>query len=506
MPFEAFGLPFDQWLDFRFGHFDTPDSQIDGIWWDIGLAEDTYAIYDSRLLPRLQLEGLEEWHRQGIDWVGELVAECHRRGLEAFWNNRVCPVDFSPTHRWSGPRLPHDHPSRLNPIKQEHPDWTVPCWWPHGLWNLAVPEVRERKVEILRELLERYDLDGLQLDFARHTPCLPPGQEWENRDHATAFVRMVRLMTLDVERRTGRPILLAARVGETIEGNRLDGFDVARWAEDGLVDIFSPGGRTTTIDLAGFKRIVSGRPIKLCAPFDGHHTTDGYHFPPEEYHRGVFDNFWRQGADFVSLFNWACAEPGFYDRVGLPGTMKCPSHTQATVEVGSLRTMAGKDRIYTVERRGGYPWAGNFVYRNDERSLPLGLRDESQPVDLPLFVYDDLAQDEVISRILVQVVLRGAADDGSLEASLNGVALEEIRRDPEWTDSQVYGEQPQPNSGAHGVYERGTLGRQLMLIEFDVNRPASPSAQSAFVVGENRVTLTGAAACVEKVEAHVFYG
>ena len=99
-------------------------------------------------------------------------------------------------------------------------------WWPHGLWNLAVEGVRRDKVDTLRHLAETYPLDGFQLDFSRHVPCLPPGRQWELRDHVTQFVRAVREMTLDVARRRGRPILLAARVPRSLQGCRVDGFDV----------------------------------------------------------------------------------------------------------------------------------------------------------------------------------------------------------------------------------------------------------------------------------------
>jgi hypothetical protein len=500
MPFPAFGLPFDQWMKLRFQHCDRPDSQIDGIWWDIGLAEDTYALYDSALLPKLQLEGLDEWWRQGIDWVGEIVDECHRRGIEAFWNNRVCPVDFPQPMRWSDARVPHEHPSRINPVKKAHPDWTVPCWWPQGLWNLAVPEVRQRKVAILRELLERYPLDGIQLDFARHTPCLPPDREWEHREHATAFVRMVRLMMLDLEERSGRPLLLAARVGETVEGNRLDGFDIEAWITEGLVDILSPGGRTTTIDFDAFDRLRAGRPVKLCAPFDGHHTTDGYHFPPMAYYRGVFRNFWQQGADFVSLFNWACADPEAYHEAGLSGLMDCPSHSQAVTEVGGPAAMADKDRMYVVERRGGYPWAGNFVYRNDDRPLPHDLTANRDVLELPLRIEDDLAHDNSADQITVRLVLLHAPEDTDIDVRLNGHRLTELRRDPAWTDGQIYGDKPQPSAGARGIYESNALAQPLLMIEF-ATEPV------AFVRGINRVAVgSNAAVRIEKAEVWVTTG
>lgn len=497
MPMEALGIDFEEWLAFRFQHCDRPESQIDGVWWDIGFAEDTYAVHESQLLPRIAQPGLQRWWDQGIDWVQRIVEECHQRGLEAFWSNRVCPVDFSP----SGPaQMPHDDPRRRNPLKQQHPDWTVPCWWPQGLWNLANPEVRDRKVAILREILERYPLDGVQLDFARHTPCLPPGREWELRDQATAFVRSVREMMLDVEHTTGRPRLLVVRVGETVEGNHRDGFEVENWVADRLVDILNLGGRTTTVDVAPFRELADSTPVGLCASFDGHHTTDGYHFPTNAYLRGVFTNFLHQGVDFVSLFNWACAPPEWYDRLGLPSMMKCPQHSLATREVGCLESMARKDRSYTVERRGGYPWAQNFLYRNDARPLPSALPSAGAALHVPLYVYEDFSSEPADWGAVVRLVLRTDAPCPRIDLALNGHALSEVGRADKWQDGQIYGDHPQPSSGAHKVYERGFPDQRLLMIEF-------VPLVSDFVPGENCFSVACAehgehAVALEKAEAH----
>jgi len=500
MPFEAMRLPIEQWLDLRFRNIDHSNSQIDGVWWDIGLAEDTYACYESRILPRLRLDGFDDWCAQGVDWPCELVRACHSRGLEVFWSNRVCPVDFpQPMH--IGLRLPHDDPSRANPIKQAHPDWIVPCWWPQGLWNLAVPAVRERKTAILRELLERYELDGIQLDFARHTPCLPVGREWELRDHATAFVAMVRQMMLDIEETTGRPRLLAVRVGETVEGNHRDGFEVERWTAEGLVDILTLGGRTTTIDIAAFRQITRDLPVRLCACFDGHHTTDGYYFPDMAYYRAVFRNFHLQGVDTISLFNWACSPPEAYDAFGLPGMMKCASHTEATRCAGELDTLTG-DRAYTVERRGGYPWAQNFVYRNDDRPLPCQI-----PCELPLTVADDLAGDGAISAILLRIILRKIDPAATVTVQLNGKTLGETRRDPTWKDGQIYGDKPQPSAGAARIYAAGDPEQQLLLVEFAVPPACCRSGINQVAVSiPNSPDASETAPVVEKAELDVHFG
>ena len=294
----------ETWLRFAFNHADTPGTQIDSIWWDVGLSEDTYAIYDSRVLPRIQFPPLDKYAAQGIDWVGELVKGCRARGLETFWNARLSEVDMP--QPWTE-RCGHTDPRRHNPVKAAHPDWVVPCWWWLGLWNLAAPGLRRHKVNVLRELAERYEFDGFSLDFARHIPCLPIGRQWRLRHHATAFVREVREMLLDAARVKGRPILLAAKVPENLGGCRIDGFDVARWVEEGLVDILVLGSRTTTVDVASFRQLTQGTPVKICPIFDRHHTTDGYYDAPIEYLRGVYGNWWAQGADSVATFNWPCA-------------------------------------------------------------------------------------------------------------------------------------------------------------------------------------------------------
>ena len=92
-PQDVIGTDFRDWIAFRFHHADMTGNQIDGIWWDITNNEDTYALHPSDSRPILRHPGLENWRSQGIDWVGSLVEECRRRGLETFWSTRISEVD-----------------------------------------------------------------------------------------------------------------------------------------------------------------------------------------------------------------------------------------------------------------------------------------------------------------------------------------------------------------------------------------------------------------------------
>jgi hypothetical protein len=464
MPVEVLGMDIGEWTKFRFGLIDMNGCQVDSVLWDVGMGSDSYSVWFDNGMPPEDFPGLDKWRKQGVDFPETLVAESHKRGLEAFWNERISEIDLPHPYQ-SG--CPFDSPLRENHLKKAHPDWTVKCWWPHGLWNLASAGLREHKVKMLSKLIERYDFDGIQLDFARHTPCLPPGKEWENREHATEFVRMVRRMLLKMEDKRGGPLLLAVRVAENIPGCNADGFDVEKWAGEELVDIFTLGGRTAEVDIASFKKITAGKNIKLCPQFDGHHTNDGYYFPPTEYFRGVFSNWLEQGADSVGVFNWTCAPAAMYDALGLPPDMKCKSQETALFEAGSLEGMASGSKIYAAERSGYYPWAGNYTYKNEIRPLPLNASclGESS-VEFPVSIYGNFSEKDY--RGTLDIICWNLLAEEMAAAELNGKALKLKNIDGNWSDPQIYCDKPQVTAGAWKAFPIAPEYK-LMKMSFDFN-------------------------------------
>lgn len=494
------GLDFDRWIDYRFSYADQAGTQIDALWWDLGRLGNV--VYPSKLLNSFDShEGFKRWRDQGIDLVGRLVAETKRRNLECFWHHRVSEVDLSRDGKGAAWK---DAP---DPLKQAHPDWTLKCWWPHGLWDFSVPDVRRITVESLREVAEQYDFDGIQLDFARHVPCLPLGRQWELRHHVTELVRSVRRMLLEVEHKRGRPFLLAAKVPRNLKGCRIDGFDVEAWAAENLVDIFTLGSRSMEVDIAAFRRLTSGRHIKLQPCFDDHHTTDGYRYAPIEVLRGVFGNWWQQGADSVCTFNWSNAPPEvqreFCDDY-LPGP---PSHQQAYQEIGSADALRLNDKVFAVERRGGYPWAEGYFNRNDDAPLPANLARDGQPTELRVSISDDLPSSAGrVKSVLLRAVLFGASDDESVEVAFNGDALPPVARDPEWKDAQIFSPRPQPASGGSGQYKVNPRQR-LLRLDFAVDPRACRQGENSVRIrlsGPPQESAAGQVA-LEKLEVHLTY-
>ena len=483
---------FEPFRDAVFSYVDEPGSQIDAIWWDIG-GNATGVVYPSQVVPATAAPALvRQWLREGVDWIQELVRETHRRKLECFWNHRISEVDILPEG---------GHAKQPDPLKREHPDWVLPVsWWPHGMWNLASPGLREHKLAVLREIATRYDLDGIQIDFARHVPCLPVGRQWELRDHVTEFMRMTRRMLLDVANQRGRPFLLAARVPQTMEGCHADGFDVKAWAEQRLVDVLTLGSRSMDVDVEELRTAVGSR-IQLQPCFDDHHATDGYRYAPIEFLRGVFANHWNRGADSVVAFNWAIGPPEVARTVG--GEIAPLTHQIAFHEIGDPRHLAGKDKIFAVERRGGYPWAEGFFNRNDTAPLPAKL-DRSIPAKFELRISD--APRAESGDGFLRCVLFGARDSDQFEVRMNGTPLSIGTRDPDWKDGQIFSPAPQPASGGKGQY---AIQANQHLLQLDYAVPRETWKQ-----GPNRIdirltspqpALSSEAIQIEKLEAHLKY-
>jgi len=106
--------------------------------------------------------------------------------------------------------------------------------------------VRDRKFEIVEEVCQRYDIDGISLNFMRHPVFFSRtmrGQPVtaEEIQTMTGLVRRIRRLTdaRGLERK--RPILVAAIVPDSLQLSRNAGLDVETWIKEDLIDIVVPG-------------------------------------------------------------------------------------------------------------------------------------------------------------------------------------------------------------------------------------------------------------------------
>ena len=188
----------------------------------------------------------------GHDPLQIIIERAKKMGMEVFISFRVNEVHWADNPEGFSQQL------IISRFWRKHPDWhvgkqgdalsnlhteilgprtnpIVGKWLASGL-NFAIPEVRQRRLDQLRECLERYDIDGLELDFQRFPVFFKYGEEGKYLPTMTNWMREVRDMSLEVAEKSGRPLLLSARIMARPEQNVGIGLDPVTWAQEGLVD------------------------------------------------------------------------------------------------------------------------------------------------------------------------------------------------------------------------------------------------------------------------------
>jgi len=278
-------------------------NHVGALLWCDGSGGNT-ALYDSKVL---ELDGarigkpdpwVSKWIQEGNDPPKVVIREARKRGLDVFYSFRINDIHDAFT------------PNELPTFKVQHPDWQIGPGHPYGYptaLNFAVPEVRDLKRRTIEEIFAKYDFDGLEIDFLRGPPFFLPGKEIENAHLLTEFLRGIRLMLDARAAQRGRRIELAARVDETLEACRLDGFEVQTWVKQGLIDILIMGSGTIEVDVPAFKKLVSGTPVRIYPCLYG--WPSKYTPIPAPLARGIALTFWRDQPDGIYLFNWFPHQP-----------------------------------------------------------------------------------------------------------------------------------------------------------------------------------------------------
>ncbi len=180
-----------------------------------------------RFLPLIQA---------GTQPLAVLIDQCHRRGMECLAGIRVNDN--------------HGHVS----VKQgvgagarfllDHPEWQLKDFPPGAYYKLSTPldftfpQVRDYVVSVAGELLDRFNVDGLELCFRDHQ-YFPAGKGRQSQPLMTEMVRRIHDLLARKSSR-GKKLLLGARVYQTLEECREMGLDVPAWISGKLVGYVSP--------------------------------------------------------------------------------------------------------------------------------------------------------------------------------------------------------------------------------------------------------------------------
>jgi len=288
--------------------------------------------YRSAFLPRIgemmaRPDTLHVWRMRqtlahldalGTDPLRIVSAACHREGIACQFSLRM--NDAHHTYKradgsWYFPEL-------LSPWFDAHPAALLP----NRQLDYAQEEVHAYRLAQIREIVENYDVDGIDLDFTRFKPFFRAGQEAAGMPRLTDLVRRLRELTL----RAGKT--LSARLEYDPASCIASGLEVERWLAEGLLDQITLGGvGDHTPDAPSTWWIAHAQPHggKVYPGMEGqlhwvvssggggtgtrpgNGVEDGYGPPSLPYLRAFAALHYLSGADGLSLFNFTCADGPF---------------------------------------------------------------------------------------------------------------------------------------------------------------------------------------------------
>jgi len=218
---------------------------------------------------------------------------------------------------------------------QEHKEWSLAKDTGDRGWravgdlrqmDYAVEGVRAHRFAIIKEIVTRYPVDGIQLDFGRTAPFLSEPRR-ENAKFMTQYVREVRHLLDSAATSDRRERMLGAILPWDLDFCRQEGLEADRWIEEQLISHVSPGEwyfSDWNIPLANWREMTDGTGCKLVPLMLGNVS------PCEDWERGnktllgdnrfldgpkiraIAESFYGQGADGVMFYNFYVGAFGEY--------------------------------------------------------------------------------------------------------------------------------------------------------------------------------------------------
>lgn len=293
---------------------------------------------------------------KGEDTLATMVRFCRDSGTEVFWSFRMNDSHDSylpsllPQWKRENPALLMGRPG------QEFPSG-INRW---SLLNYQRPEVHEKVLAILRDVAQRYDLDGIELDFYRHPVFFEPqmrGQAVTDAQRAvlTDLMRRIRALLDAVAAKRGRPLILMIRLPDSEGFRRAIGIDLPAWLEEKLADILVGGGYYL---FEPWERLVElghahDVPVYPClsASRIGYGEAHGLRGAVLDPWRSEAAAAWNAGADGVYLFNTAHDPTSpIYRELGCPEALAdVAPHVDAGINHDEFMTRGER---YVKLRRG----------------------------------------------------------------------------------------------------------------------------------------------------------
>jgi hypothetical protein len=276
------------------------DSDVVPLWKGVGRTMTCPDTFQGKVIARIR-----DLLLSGVDFVGETGRRCKERKLPFLLSWRMFDM-----HGIERPEDPWTNDFYVRNPQFRIGDPEVPFWNSKIALDFSHPEVRAYQLSIIRELFERYDFEGIELDFLRSPYFFSRRIPYERRVQSLrAFLQGVR----EIVDRRGKDRPIGARVPQTWDLVLELGLDLSAFAREGLLDWVnvSPFYETSSeLEIARYRAKLPGTRIfgeltqttgVVKALELGLETTRKS--TPETL-RSTAQTFLAQGADGVSMFNF----------------------------------------------------------------------------------------------------------------------------------------------------------------------------------------------------------
>jgi hypothetical protein len=419
-------------------------------------------------VPSSKVTELFPWRPPGMDKAGMdllevLIDRCHHHDMKFI-------ADVRMNDRHGGPR---------KGLSKQHPEWSL-----LGSGNdFAIAGVRDAMLAFSKEVLDAYEVDGLEYDYMRWCHMFQPGQGKQNAQLLTELTRRTRKLLDESARRRGVDRLaLGVRVPQSLKECEYLGFDLATWIKEGLVDYVVPSDffhSDTNMKTEDFVKLTEGTSCEIYPAIHPMISMDG---PNEHYrlmsltnYRAAAQNYYAFGAHGISPYNY---QRGFQRRASAHRSSSNAAYLWPAA-LGWLGELSQPDQVNSRDRHYLFyaiykkPRKSPTGFSNDE-NIYLDRSDSSTLQGQRRFrMAEDFSNRRL--RTTIQFKAIGLSPDDSLEIRINDTKV------PDDYISRVH------DKNGQNVYEGDTLPA-FDLYVIDTNWETTGRKQP-LIFGDNQLSV-----------------
>jgi hypothetical protein len=283
----------------------------------------------------------------------------------------------------------HGAPDQGGMFLHTHPQWKLTempdgaAFVPGNRMDFTFDGVRDYLYGVMEEVVDRFDVDGLELVFREglYFPA-PRGDRSIGRERQPLMTGLIERVREMLDRRgadRGRRLQLGVRVPQTVAECHDVGLDVPAWIAAGLVDYVAPMDSMYSDFNPAYEEFSSLTAGSSCRfypgvlPYCSHRDRSGSALSLDNY-RALVHTLRRQGADGISIYNYQMHWDGFRSTGRDNG-----SETMYPTALAHLRELADLERVARGPRHYLFHsmWGGLDAYLPRGTSSAGGRRDSA---------------------------------------------------------------------------------------------------------------------------------